>query len=145
MASRASFALGSVVPGANVMAPPFSGAWGCPRFSSLSLPPPGWLTEPTIACPPGVPPDDRAPGVLAGFPWPLPGHDHSPFPVLHLRILEADKTAPPKQAAHKEAFDEISILRQDVTSLRALSPAFPHASAWRADSIVSAEWDEDRV
>jgi hypothetical protein len=50
--SRALSARGSVAPGANVMAPPFSGAWGCPRFSSLSLPPPDWLTEPTIACPP---------------------------------------------------------------------------------------------
>ena len=52
MASRASFALGSVVPGANVMVPAFSGAWGCPRFSSLSLPLPNWLTEPTMAYPP---------------------------------------------------------------------------------------------
>src|SRR4029077_13058614 len=52
MASRASSALGSVVPGANVMAPAFSGAWGCPRFSSLPPPPPDGLTEPTIACPP---------------------------------------------------------------------------------------------
>src|ERR1700724_3030194 len=43
---------GSVVPGANVMAPAFSGAWGCPQFSSLSPPPPDWLTEPTMACPP---------------------------------------------------------------------------------------------
>jgi hypothetical protein len=48
MASRASFALGSVVPGANLMAPALSGAWDCPWFLSLSLPPPDWLTEPTM-------------------------------------------------------------------------------------------------
>src|ERR1700730_419346 len=44
MASRTLSALGSVVPGAKIMAPAFSGAWGCPRFSSP--PPPDWLTEP---------------------------------------------------------------------------------------------------
>jgi hypothetical protein len=34
MASCAWSAPSSVVPGANVITPPFSGAWGCPRFSS---------------------------------------------------------------------------------------------------------------
>ena len=41
MVSRASSALGSVVPGANVMAPAFSGAWG----SSVFVPSPSGLAH----------------------------------------------------------------------------------------------------